>query len=112
MHKLPAESVDVPGGEMRDVNRARDHARLIFLASFVFAGLAWVGTLITAITSSETNGIFASWIAMFPTTFGAAGLLALKAASPAGRALLIAFASGIGGSIGLWLFFEGIWPSL
>lgn len=112
MDHLPSQSVDVLGGDVRDAERGRARARLLFLAAFVFAALAWIGTLVTAIKSSETNGIYASWIAIFPTTFGGGGLLALNVGAPGLRALGVAFGAGVVGVAGLWLFFEGIWPSL
>jgi hypothetical protein len=113
--RLPAQSVDVSAPsarELHDPEHGRHRARLVFLAAFVFAALAWIGTLVTATVSSETNGIYASWIAIFPTTFGAAGLFAIKNGKGPARAFLGAFAAGVLGVIALWFFFEGIWPSL
>ncbi len=87
--------------------------RLVFLAAFVFAALAWIFTLLVAINSSETNGIRASWIAIFPTAFGVGGLLSHdNKKNSASKALMFAFLWGIAASFGLWFFFAGIWPSL
>jgi hypothetical protein len=114
---VPSHSVDVPsvdGGAARAVDdeMARARMRLVFLAAFLFAALAWLGTFLVAINSSETNGIRASWVAIFPTSFGSMGLLMLNAGRRPLAALGIALLSGCVGSLALWLFFVGVWPSL
>ena len=114
----PSKSVDIPGVDASatqgvDHDSARARMRLVFLAAFVFAAIAWLGTFLVAINSSETNGIRASWIAIFPTAFGAGGLLALSDPKfKASTALIGAFACGTLASFGLALFFAAIWPSL
>lgn len=114
----PSKSVDIPGIDASatdavDHEAARGRMRLVFLAAFVFAAIAWLGTLLVAINSSETNGIRASWIAVFPTAFGAIGLLMLDDKKrKASTALLFAFIAGIAGSFFLAFFFAAIWPSL
>jgi hypothetical protein len=112
MGRLPAESVDVLAGEMTDADRGRRRARPLFHAAFVFAALAWMATFVIGVHSSERNGVVASWIAIFPTTFGIGGLVALNNGVAGLRSLGIAFAAGAAGTACLWLFFEGIWPSL
>lgn len=113
----PSHSVDVPavdGKTARAVEEeiARARMRLVFLAAFVFAAIAWIATFVISIRSSETNGIRASWVAIFPTSFGSMGLIVLNAGRRPLFALGIALLSGCVGSFALWLFFEGIWPSL
>ena len=114
----PSKSVDIPGidpsaTDAIDHENARRRMRLVFLAAFVFAALAWIFTLLVAINSSETNGIRASWLAIFPTTFGIGGLLSLdEKKRKASNALIVALVCGVAGSFGLWFFFAGIWPSL
>ncbi len=114
---LPVHSVDVPtvdGHAVRSVDddRARGRMRLVFLAAFVFAALAWIGTFLVAINSSETNGIRASWVAIYPTSFGSVGLIVLNAGKRALAALGIALFAGCTGSLGLYLFFATVWQSL
>jgi hypothetical protein len=114
----PSNSVDIPGLDASAADavaheQSRRRMKLVFMAAFGFAALAWLFTLVVSIKSSETNGIRASWLAIFPTTFGIGGLLALDSPKmSASKALLIAFVCGVAGSFGLWFFFAGIWPSL
>lgn len=112
MPRLPAESVDVLAGEMTDPERGRRRARPLFYAAAVVAAIAWIATFLVAINSSETSGVYASWFAIFPTTFAIGGLVALDNGVGGLRSLAIAFAAGAAGSLGLLFFFEAIWPSL
>lgn len=108
----PSQSVDVLAGDMRDHERPRRRARTLFLSALVVAGAAWLATLGAAIWSSETNGIMASWFAIFPTGFGVVGLLALGAGQGATASVRNALLAGCAGSASLWVFFEAIWPTL
>ncbi|MCC7074012.1 MAG: hypothetical protein IT383_22075 [Deltaproteobacteria bacterium] len=108
----PSESVDVLAGELRDPELPRRRARRLCWSALVVAGAAWLATLGAAIWSSETNGITASWFAIFPTGFGTVGLLSLSAAKGAGASLRNALLAGCAGSLSLWAFFEAIWPAL
>ncbi|MDP2341348.1 MAG: hypothetical protein Q8O67_10340 [Deltaproteobacteria bacterium] len=91
---------------------------LLPLAAFVFAVLAWGVTAFLAY-GSESNGIAGATVAMFPTGFGAAGVIVRKQelARVGGRpsaARLLAIATG-GGVLAMLMFggFMGaIWPSL
>ncbi len=110
----PAESVDAFGGpvvRVDDVETLRERRRPLFLAAVVFAAFAWGCTAATAVFSSETNGVRASWFAIFPTMFGLVGLGALAGPRPR-RALPLAVGAGFAGVAALWLFFVAIWPSL
>jgi len=110
--QLPTESVDAFAGLVGDPEQGRRRARHLFQAAGVVAVIAWVATFFVAVNSSERNGVFASWFAIFPSTFAVGGLSALHNTVGAGRALLVAVLAGLAGSAGLWLFFEGIWPAL
>jgi hypothetical protein len=110
--RVPAESVGVLADEITDPERGRDAVRRLLLATGIVAAVAWLATLGVARFSSETNGIYASWFAIFPTTFALGGHLALRRGMSGGRALAVAFVAGAAGCLSLWVFFEGIWPSL
>jgi hypothetical protein len=83
----------------------------------VFGGIMWVATLIVGLGFSERHGIALSWIAVFPTTFGLvarqmrAGLM--RQGKPAVVVPCVVGAlAGFCASLTLFVFFEGIWPSL
>ncbi len=110
----PAESVDAFGGaivRVDDADAVRERRRPLFQAAVVFAAFAWGCTAATAVFSSETNGVRASWFAIFPTMFGLVGLGTLAGPQPR-RALPLAVGAGFAGVAALWLFFVAIWPSL
>lgn len=111
-HRPPSESVDVLAGELKDPEAPRRRARMIFQSALVVAALAWLGTLGAAIWSSETNGIFASWFAIFPTGFSLAGFVSLDMKKSAGACVRNALLAGAASSAALWFFFEAIWPGL
>ncbi len=116
MPRLPTESVDAFAGTgadmVADPEQGRRRARHLFQAAGVVAVVAWVTTFVVAVHSSERNGVFASWFAIFPSTFAVGGLTALHNDTGAGRALLVAILAGLLGSVALWVFFVGIWPAL
>ncbi len=109
---VPAESVDVTGATFTDLERGRDRARHLSTAALVVAAAAWIAVFFVGVKGSETNGIIASWFAIFPTGFGIAGRVAVDSGAPAMKSIGVAFIAGVLSSAGLWLFFEGIWPSL
>lgn len=109
---LPAESVDVSGATFDDPERRRTRARHLTDAALVVAALAWIAVFIVGVMGSETNGIRASWFAIFPTGFGVVGSIAHTMGLPARTILLRALLAGALSTTGLWFFFEAIWPSL
>ena len=109
---VPAESVDVTSATFSDLERGRDRARHLSTAALVVAAVAWIAVFFVGVKGSETNGIIASWFAIFPTGFGIAGRTAVENGASATKSLGVAFVAGVLSSAGLWLFFEGIWPSL
>ena len=112
MPQVPAESVDAFAGAVHDPEQGRDRIRPLFQAACVMAVVAWMTTFVVGAFWSESKGIFASWCAIFPTAFGGAGLRALDRRLGVWRAIAVALLAGIVGSVGLWLFFVGVWPAL
>ena len=109
----PSQSVDVLGGAVTDGGAAgRRRARHLFWALGVVALVCWAVTVRIGLFGSETDGIRASWFAIYPSGASLAGLVALNNGQPPGKAVLIAFVTGFFSSGALWFFFEGIWPSL
>lgn len=111
-HRPPSESVDVLSGDVKDPELPRRRARTLFQSTLVVAALAWLCTLGAAIWSSETNGIYASWFAIFPTGFTLAGFLSLDVGKSVGACVRNALLAGAACSAALWFFFEAIWPGL
>jgi hypothetical protein len=111
-HRPPSESVDVLADEVRDPEQPRRRARTLFQSSMLVAALAWLATLWAAVWSSETNGIYASWFAIFPTGFTLAGFVSLDLGKGVGACVRNALLAGAAGSAALWFFFEAIWPGL
>ena len=113
----PSHSVDVPALALDTeralaAERARTRMRRLFIAASILGAALWVVTFFVSIRSSETNGIRASWFAIFPTAFGLAGLWSIGGTASPLRALGVAFASGVAGCLLLMFFFLAIWPSL
>jgi peptidoglycan/LPS O-acetylase OafA/YrhL len=110
--RLPTESVDAFAGVVRDDEAPRTRARNLFRAAAIVAGAAWLATMYVAATSSETNGVYASWFAVFPTGFSLGGLHALARGRSAGRAVVQALVVGGLACLSLAVFFAAIWPAL
>ncbi len=108
----PSESVDALAGELRDPAQPGRRARRVFHSALVVAVVAWLATLGAAIGSSETNGIMASWFAIFPSCFGVVGVVSLDLGTGAIAGVRNAALAGLAGSVALWVFFEVIWPGL
>lgn len=114
VERSPVESVDILAAPIIVDDREERLAasRRLFLAATIFGALCWVGTLVTAVVSSETNGMRASWIAIIPSAFGLMGLVQVSRGVFGRRAVAVSFFLAIGAVVGLFVFFEGIWPSL
>lgn len=118
MTPRPSEPVEVPAARTDHVEgRGAGAAGLVPTAALVFGGVMWLVTAWTGVHGSETDGIRMSWIAIFPTVFGLVARGVRNARLDAGRPavaapLLAGLAAGLGAVVALWVFFEGIWPSL
>lgn len=111
----PSAPVEIPSAESKEPASWRTLS-LIPLAAFGFALIAWGATGALA-WQSETLGIQGATVAMFPTGFGATGLIVrqqeLARATPSTKRLLIVAAAGGVVSMLLFAFFmAAIWPSL
>ncbi len=112
----PSASVDVFSPPEAKESAAWRSVSLIPFAAFVFALIAWGATGALA-WQSETLGIQGATVAMFPTGFGAAGLIArqqeLARERPSVRkVLLVACGGGFVSMILFGVFMAGVWPSL
>lgn len=118
MTNRPSQSVDVPAAHTGHVEgRASGAVGLVPTAALVFGGIMWIATAYVGLMMSESKGIALSWIAIFPTVFGFVARAVRRARLEAGKSavgfpFLVGAAAGLSGSFLLWLFFEGIWPSL
>lgn len=114
----PSQPVEVPTARTDHVEGFG--ARVVGLiptAALVFGGIMWLVTAYTAVHGSETDGIRMSWIAIFPTVFGLVGRSLrnklLERGQPAALVPVVFGAiAGLGAVLALFVFFEGIWPSL
>jgi hypothetical protein len=93
-----------------------DALSLLPVAAFVFALVAWCATAGLAY-NSESLGIAGATVAMFPTGFGATGLIArgperTRPKPSALRLLAISAAGGFAAMLLFFLFMSAIWPSL
>lgn len=93
-----------------------DALSLLPVAAFVFAVVSWCVTAGLAY-NSESLGIAGATVAMFPTGFGVAGLIARgpERARPkpsAVRLLAISAGCGCAAMLLFFLFMAAIWPSL
>lgn len=116
----PSAPVDVFSPPEADESSAWRALSLIPFAAFGFALLAWAATGALA-WQSETLGIQGATVAMFPTGFGAAGVIvrqqelarARRGARPSTtRLLLVAGGGGLVSMVLFFVFMAGIWPSL
>lgn len=111
-HHLPSQSVDVAGVVVDDPEPGRRRLRHLSIAALVVAAVAWLAVFFVGVLGSETDGVRASWFAIFPTGFGVMGHVALAQGLRGGPGLVRALLAGVASSLLLWAFFEGIWPSL
>lgn len=93
-----------------------DALSLIPVAAFVFALLAWIATAALGY-QSESKGIGAATIAMFPSGFGITGLIVrgqerARDRPRLGRLLGLSFAGGAGAMFLFIVFMGAIWPAL
>lgn len=112
----PSAPVDVFAAPAAAESPAWRSASLVPLAAFGFALLAWVATAVLA-WQSETRGVQGATVAMFPTGFGAAGLIArgreLERTRPSTRRLLLlSSAGGVVAMVLFVLFMSAVWPAL
>jgi hypothetical protein len=112
--QTPAESVDVLAATIVVDDREERLAatRRLFLAATIFGGVCWLATLVTAVVSSETNGIMASWFAIFPSAFGLMGLVQVARGVSGRPALVAALTTGLAAMCLHFIFFATIWPAL
>ena len=114
----PAEPVDISAPSLDGVeSRTAGAFGLVPTAALVFGAIMWVATAVVGLGMSESKGIALSWIAIFPTVFGFVARAVRKSRVDAGKSgvavpFLIGAASGLFASFVLFVFFEGIWPSL
>jgi hypothetical protein len=112
----PSAPVDVFTPPEAPESRAWRPVSLIPLAAFCFAVVAWGVTGFLA-WQSESKGIAGATVAMFPTGFGAAGLVVraqeLRRARPgAVRLLAVSFGGGLLAMALFAFFMSAIWPAL
>ncbi len=124
----PSASVDVFAVPAARESAGWQTLSLLPLAAFVFALVAWGVTGFLAY-GSESQGIAGATVAMFPTGFGTAGVIARRlelsmGSSPGGdelaskrppSALRLLLISGAGGVLSMILFggfMSAVWPSL
>jgi hypothetical protein len=111
-HHLPSQSVDVAGIVVDDPEPGRRRLRHVSIAALVVAAVAWLAVFFVGVLGSETNGLRASWFAIFPTGVSIMGHVALAQGLRGGPGFVRALLAGAASSLLLWFFFEGIWPSL